>query len=67
MGVGVGLGDGAVGGPAGVADAQVRFIFGPEHDAGHLFHSPGFFKNADTVLFPKSQAGRIVTTVFEAL
>ncbi len=70
--MGVGLGDAAVGGPAGMADAEAR---AEAFDRGRVLHfgdAPGAAHAADivacaAVAVDHGDAGRIVTAVFETL
>src|SRR5690606_35629833 len=65
--MGVGFGDAAVGGPAGVADAQRR---GEALGGGgvlHLGHAAGAAHAADVAVFQHGDAGGIVAPVFQPL
>ena len=63
----VGLGDAAMGGPAGVADAQVRVEAFGQRGAFHFRDPAGAAHAADLVALDHGDAGRIVTAVFQPL
>ena len=65
--VGVGLGDRAVGGPAGVGDAGVAFGGGLGQqliELGHLAHAAALLQGA---VAQHGEAGGIIAAVFEAV
>src|SRR5690606_18241038 len=65
--VGVGLGHAAMGGPAGVADAQHAVEVLGGGGMLHLRHAAGAAHPADAPGLDHGQAGRVIAAVFQAL
>jgi hypothetical protein len=66
MRVGVGVRHAAVGGPAGVADAELGVGLVGAGEAGHFLHPSGLFQHREAAVLPQAHPGRVVAAVLKA-
>jgi hypothetical protein len=67
VGVGVGVSDAAMGGPAGVADATGADQGKPGRLLDQRFDAPGLLGNGEGAIVEQGEPGRIVAPVLQAL